>query len=102
VDLTGVEDVKKTLRVLIEPLYNALLPFVNVYIIAPGGSNFSLSQSGSNRGGGCKKNLQPLLYGLLDRFESFYYVSLSFEYVHIFVYDSSVHVHTANSIKCRN
>jgi hypothetical protein len=79
------------LRVVIEPLYNALLPFVNVYIIAPGGSNyFSLSQSGSNRGGGCKKNLQLLLYGLLDRFESFYYVSLPFEYVHIFVYDSSV------------
>jgi hypothetical protein len=58
-----MEDVKKNLvsacppiwlTILIEPLYSASLPSVDVHILGAGGSNyFPLSYSGSNRDGGC-------------------------------------------------
>jgi hypothetical protein len=40
----------------LEPFYNASLPIVDVHIVGAGGSNyFSLTYSGSNRGGVCEK-----------------------------------------------
>jgi hypothetical protein len=52
-DLTGVEDVKNLLSA--SPIWFSL-PFVDMYIVGMGGSNyFPSSYNGSNRGGGCNK-----------------------------------------------